>query len=247
MKTWHVATFGLLAYAVAIVAGAPVTLVDAGLERLSQGRLRVIGAQGRLWSGSGQIELRDASGRAGMVKDLSWSMRPLSLLRGQLACDIEFDHSGKPVPVVISPSRVELASASINLPAAAIGLGVPKLLPLGLTGDLSVQVTGLSIGREDVRGKATLQWQHAGSVFTSISPLGDYELELEAKGKAAQLLLRTLRGVLQLDGKGSWQAGERPDFVASAQVAPQHRQQLDPLLRLIAIERGAGRFELRLN
>jgi hypothetical protein len=247
MKVRNLVTLGLLVYAVALVAGAPATLVDAGLESLSQGRLRVIAAQGRLWSGSGQIELRDASGRSGVVKDLSWSVRPLSLLRGQMACDIEFDHSGKPIPVVFSPSRIELASASMSLPAAAIGLGVPRLLPLGLTGELLVQVTGLSLGRADVRGKATLQWRDAGSVFTTVSPLGDYELELDAEGRAAHLVLHTLRGVLQLDGKGSWQAGERPDFVAGAQVAPQHRQQLDPLLRLIAVERGAGRFELRLN
>jgi hypothetical protein len=59
--------------------------------------------------------------------------------------------------------------------------------------------------------------------------------------------LRTIEGPLQLEGKGSWTQGERPAFLAMARVPPQHQQELAPLLRLIAVERGEGRFELQLN
>lgn len=59
-------------------------------------------------------------------------------------------------------------------------------------------------------------------------------------------VLRTLDGVLQLDGSGTWANGAMPAFKATARVAPLQREQLEPLLRMIAVERGAGNYELRL-
>ncbi|MCF8178530.1 MAG: type II secretion system protein N [Sulfuritalea sp.] len=92
-----------------------------------------------------------------------------------------------------------------------------------------------------------MRLREAGSAFTPISPLGDYEFNLEADGARIELLLHTLKGPLQLDGKGAWAMGNRPDFLVVAQVAPEHLEQLGPLLRLIAVERGPGRFELQFR
>jgi len=38
-----------------------------------------------------------------------------------------------------------------------------------------------------------------------------------------------------------------PRFLITARVPAQHQEQLAPLLRLIAVERGAGIFELNSN
>ena len=238
---------GLGAYAVGLIATAPATLVDAGLQRASDGRLHLADARGTLWSGAGQIEIRDAGGRTGVAKSLAWHLLPESLLRGHLVCEVELDQATRRFPVMISLSRIELADADINLPAAVLGLAVPKLAPLQLTGDVLLHVASLSIGRTGIRGNATLQWRAAGSALTPVSPLGDYELRLEDEGSAIHASLRTLQGPIQLDGKGSWANGDKPVFLATARVPPQHRQQLAPLLRLIAIERGEGSFELQLN
>jgi len=59
--------------------------------------------------------------------------------------------------------------------------------------------------------------------------------------------LRTIQGPLRLEGKGSWSNGSHPVFLATAHVASQHQQQLAPLLRMIAVDRGEGSFELQLN
>ena len=69
----------------------------------------------------------------------------------------------------------------------------------------------------------------------------------KADGAAVQASLRTLQGPLQLDGQGSWTSGRNPVFQGTARVPPQHQQQLAPLLRLIAVERGEGSFELQLK
>ena len=87
----------------------------------------------------------------------------------------------------------------------------------------------------------------SGSAFTRVSPLGDYELRFEGEGATVRASLRTLQGPLQLDGQGSWTRGANPEFLGTARIAPEQRQQLAPLMRMIAVERGEGNFELQLK
>lgn len=247
MSRWQLIGIGLAAYALGLIAAAPATLVDARLEQASAGRLRLAEAGGTLWSGTGQIEIRDASLRSGVAKHIAWRFRPAYLLRGKLLYEVTLDHAPKHFPVTLTPTRIEVADADINLPAAALGLGAPKLAPLGLTGDMLLHVARLAFGRGSIQGNATLQWRSAGSAFTRISPLGDYELRLEGDGTAVRATLRTLQGPLQLDGQGSWTSGRNPQFQGSARVPPPQQQQLAPLLRMIAVDRGEGRFDLQLR
>jgi general secretion pathway protein N len=241
---WTAPALGLGAFAAALIAFAPATLVDARLERASGGRLRLAEAQGSLWSGAGWIEIRDAHGRAGVAKRLAWRVLPGSLLRARLVAEVELDQAARPFPVTISLSRIEIADAGISVPAAVLGLGMPRIAPLRLTGDVLVDIPRLSVGRGRMDGDATLKWRAAGSALAPISPLGDYEVRFKAVGPAVHAALRTLEGPLQLDGKGTWSNGAPPSFLVTALVPPQHREQLAPLLGLIAVERGAGRFEL---
>ncbi|MEO8144867.1 MAG: type II secretion system protein N [Betaproteobacteria bacterium] len=247
MTRWTLLAIGLAAYALALIATAPATLADAGLQRASEGRLRLAEARGTLWSGSGQIELRDAGGKTGVARDLSWRIAPLSLLAGRLVYEVTLERAGTHFPVTLSLSRIELANAEMHLPAAVLGLGVPKLAPLGLTGEVLIHVANLSIARDAMAASATLEWRTAGSALSPVSPLGDYEVRIDGEGKTLKARLRTAAGPLRLDGTGSWARGARPNFQGTALVPPQYEQQLAPLLRLIAVERGAGSFELRIN
>jgi len=238
---------GLAAYAITLIAMAPATLVDGGLQRATNGRLRLAQAAGTVWSGSGQIEIRDAGGRSGVAKDITWRVMPISLLRGRLVCEVGIDQPAKFFPVTVSPARLQVTNADITLPATVLGLGVPKLAPLGLTGDVQIHIANLSFTRDAMEGTATLQWLAAGSTLTSVSPLGDYELRLDGEGTTIHAYLRTVEGPLYLDGKGSWKQGTTPIFLATARIAAPQQPQLAPLLRLIAVERGEGKFDMQLN
>jgi hypothetical protein len=244
---WRLFAIWLGAYIIGLIAIAPATLVDAILQGASNGRLRLAEAQGSLWSGAGWIEIRDAGGRNGVAKNLAWHVQPASLLRGRLVLEIDLDQAAKKFPVSISLTRIEFADTDINLPAAALGLAVPKLAPLGLTGDVLLHVANLSIGHSAMQGNATLQWRAAASALTPVAPLGDYELRFESEGTAIHASLHTLQGPLQLDGSGSWTSGNKPMFLATARIPPQHQQQLAPLLGLIGIERDEGNFELQFK
>ena len=244
---WGLLAAGLGAYAIGLIVTAPATLGDAILQSRSGSRLRLAEAQGTLWSGAGQFEIRDAGGRIGIANRLAWRVLPESFLRGRLVYAVELDHATRSFPVTISLSTIEIAAAEINLPATVLGIAVPRLAPLGLSGDVVLHVARLSIGRSGVSGAATLQWRAAGSALTPVWPLGDYEVRFEGVGTAVHGRLRTLQGPLQLDGKGSWVNGDNPVFDATARILPQHQEKLAPLLRLVAIERGAGTFALQFK
>ena len=178
---------------------------------------------------------------------MAWRILPLSLLRGQLAAEVELDQAARPFPVSFTFSRIEIADAGINLPAAALGLGMPRLAPLRLTGEVRVDIPRLSFERDRVDGEATLQWRAAGSALTPVSPLGDYEVRFKAAGSAVNAALSTLEGPLRLEGKGAWSNGGPPSFLVTARIPAENQDLLAPLFRLIAVERGAGTFDLRLN
>lgn len=247
MRKWQLLGLGIGVYAFGLIVAAPATLIDARLRQASEGRVRLAEARGTLWSGAGQIEFRDASRRSAVAKSIVWRVLPAYLLRGRLLYEVALEDAVTHFPVTLSLSRIEVADADINLPAAVLGVGAPKLVPLGLTGDVLLHVARLAFGRDVIQGNATLQWRAAGSALTPVSPLGDYELRFEGDGSAVRASLRTLQGPLQLDGQGSWTSGRNPVFLATARISPQHQQQLAPLLRLIAVERSDGSFALQLN
>ena len=247
MKRWQLIAAGALMYLLLLIVLAPATVVDGVLERASEGMLRIADARGTLWSGAGRLQILDATRQGGITKNIVWQLQPASLLRGHVACDIELDSPAKRFTVTILRARVELADADINVPATILGIASPQLASFGLGGDLIVHVADLTIGNGGVQGNGTVMWRAASSALTRVSPLGNYELRFAQSGAAMTALLRTLDGPLQLDGSGSWAPGVKPAFNAIARVSPQHRQQLEPLLRMISVERGAGNYEFKLQ
>ena len=77
MNRWPLFAFALAAFVVALVVLAPATLIDARLQGMGEGTLRLAEARGSLWSGTGWIEVRDAHGKAGIARRLSWRVRPV--------------------------------------------------------------------------------------------------------------------------------------------------------------------------
>jgi general secretion pathway protein N len=205
-------------------------------------------ARGTLWSGAGQLEWRDPERRHGVSQSAEWRFLPRTLLLGRATWEIELGPSSSRFPVAVTFSRIEIAGARVNFPAADLGLALPRLAPLELRGDMLLQIRDVSIGHSGkLDGDASLQWRGASSALAPVAPLGDYELRLLAEGATGHALLRTLQGPVQLDGKGSWSRGSAPAFRATVRVPREHQADLAPLLRLIGVERGGGLFDLELK
>jgi general secretion pathway protein N len=231
----------------ALIVLAPAYLLDHGLQRVSQGRLRLVGGDGTLWSGRGMITMPDKLAST----YVAWSMNPASMLSGYLRVNLQVGQSTPVFPVRLSRSGVVIEHADIRLPAMILALWQPQLAVLGLTGEMQLVISALGIDyrldHQQVYGKLTLQLRDAGSGFTPIYPLGDYELRLDGKGSEIDIQLETLKGPLQIDGHGIWIMGKSPEFLAIARLAPDLVAPLAPLLRLIAVERATGRFELQFK
>ena len=247
MTRWLLLAAGISAYLLFMLATVPATLLDTLLQRASDGRVRLADARGTVWSGAGHLETRDTRRQTGIARKLGWDCAPASLLRGHLSCTLDLEGSPRRFPVRFFPARIEIANADISVPAAMLGIALPKLAPFGPGGDLQLRIADLAIGQGGVRGNADLQWRGASSLHTAVSPLGNYEMRFEPAATGMTATLSTLDGPLQLAGSGAWANGARPVFQATARIAPQQREQLEPFLRMIAVERGAGNFELQLK
>ncbi|MGA8005940.1 MAG: type II secretion system protein N [Burkholderiales bacterium] len=242
---WQPLAIGFGLYAAGLIAMAPATLLDARLAQESFGRVRLADARGTIWAGAGRLEVRDGEGRSAYGSALAWRLSPISILRARLVYDVALGQPAARFRLAASPSRIELAGIDIRLPAEVLGLAVPKLAVLELGGEMRLQIGNLVAGSGYVQGDARLQWLDAASGLTPVSPLGQYELRIDGDGASGRLQLRTLQGPLSLDGTGGWRAGAAPALTATARVPPQYRDKLSPLLRLIAVERGPGQFDLR--
>lgn len=237
----------LVAYVLGLIVFAPATLLDAGLQHATDGKLRLAQAQGTVWSGAGRIEIRDPSGHDGIGKDLSWTLQPRALWRGRLDFEAAIDHATEHFPVRISPRMIEVSDLHLSLPASALGLAVPRMAALGAQGNVAVRVASFALARNKISIDAVATWTDARSALTSVAPLGRYELRVDGGAGSLKASLRTLSGPLQLDGSGSWGANNARPFSAMARVDGPHHAQLAPLLRLISIERSDGVFVLQFS
>ncbi|HVY07573.1 MAG TPA: type II secretion system protein N [Burkholderiales bacterium] len=234
-------------YLAALLVLLPAGMVDFALQRATDGRLRLADAQGTVWKGSGTIEVRDTANRSALSKGIEWHVRPESLWRARLVCEVVLARDGSRFVVSALPSSVEIYDAVLTLPMAVLTLAEPRLKPLRLSGDLKVQSDKLAIAQNSLRGLVKLQWRDAGSELSPVSPIGGYELRLDGQGDAVQALLTTLQGPLQLDGSGSWRKGGNLNLQATMRVPEPYREQLAPLLRLFSFQRDEGTFELQLK
>ncbi len=237
----------LVAYVLFLIMLAPATLIDVGLQRTTHGTLRLAQAQGTLWSGSGRLEIRDPTGQVGVGKPVSWVLQPSSLLRGQLDYQVSIDHATASFPVHVSARRIDVSHVDFSLPAAALGLAVPRMAPLGLRGEIVFHITKFMRAGDVVSADAVMMWKDASSALTSVAPLGTYELRVDGAAGSMNASLRTRSGPLQLTGGGSWRGDAPSDFSVAARVDAHSHAQLAPLLRLIAVERGDGDFALQFN
>lgn len=237
----------LCLYAVCLLALAPATLLDVALKRATNGRLRLPEAHGSLWVGKGQLELRDPGGRAGVGTAMRWIFQPSALLRGRLGFEVVIGDAARGFPASLSPFGLELRDADFLLPAAALGVASPRMALLEPTGDLHVRIPTLSYRGDVLAGDGVVDWMSAGSALTPVAPLGDYELRFVGTPNGLHATLRTISGPLRLEGGASRTDDQPMVLFATARVDAQHQEQLAPFLRLIAIQRSAGIYELQLH
>lgn len=226
---------------------APASLLNAHLQGATNGRAHLTETQGTIWAGRGRFELRDAQNQSSIGKPIAWTLMPASLLGGRLVFDIRIEQSAAGFPLAISASRIDITNASVELPGAVLGLAMPKLAPLGLSGQVMLKVETLSIGRDELLGNFTVRWQAAGSALAPVSPFGDYTLHVTGDETGMRAAVQTLEGPLHIAGSGPVSPGGSFSFPVVLTVSDNYFAQFAPLLRMISIERGDHSFEFKFT
>ncbi len=248
------ALLGAVVALATVLATAPATLIDWGLDRATDGRVRLADAEGSIWNGRGRVVLVDIAteaerGRrarrvdslAGVVipGTIQWRISPLPLLIGRLQANASHESMATPVTLTGNARRLQGTGGSLQLPSVNLArLGSPWTT-VRPTASLAVRWQPFVIDQGRFVGQATLELRDVASALTPVRPLGAYRIVIDGTGASSRIQMSSIEGPLRLSGDGTWtpQAGLR--FTAYAQADEAERVRLQSLLGLLGRRDGA--------
>lgn len=233
------AVAALLSVLITVLIFFPAVWLAPLLESRTEGRITLGDAQGSLWHGSAFI------GAAPSAKDavtplvpgrFSWNLSPLVLV-GRVDASVEN-------PQVLSQlvrmrgdwKAWTISAGSLSLPAERLAaLGAP-LNTLKLSGRLQLTWQSMALARRtdgiDLEGGMTLDLLEMASRLSPLKPLGSYRMQVDWRGRQAELRLETVGGSMLLNGKGTLQDGHL-QFSGIADAAVGQEEKLATLLSLL--------------
>lgn len=249
-KRWLAyAVFGLAFYLLFLVIELPAAWLAWGLNRYTGGGVRLDPITGTAWSGKGHLVINYPQAVPHDFGQTEWSVDFPWLFAGRFQVSLRTDHPDRQIKTTIGlfDKGVVLKNTEATFATSFI---IEFYRPASLfspQGRVRLSTPELAIGRENVEGAATLDWQNAGSGLSSIQPLGDYRLEITGAGTHANFTLTTLRGPLELTGQAQWQVKNGQIQFNGSAFPREHAEELEPLLKLLGEKGADGRRKLVLN
>jgi general secretion pathway protein N len=233
---------------------APAQWLAQAVQNLSRQHVQLRQVRGTVWNGSAQWVLTSGSGgreALALPQRVHWQLRPL--WNAGVSLDLQADCcTAQTLQLQLHPDwhglTLELTRADSVWPVQWLsGLGAPWN-SMDLQGQLLLNSRGLqarwSGGEWLLSGEASLELRELSSSLSTLKPLGTYVLQLQA-GAVPVLTLQTREGRLQLEGRGSWQAG-RFSFLGEARCKPGFESALNNLLGVLG-QRAGDKTILRLG
>jgi general secretion pathway protein N len=197
----------------ALVYAVPAIWVAEQLARASGGRVQLAHTRGLWHDGRGILVLASASGGIDAVhwtQALQWNV---SALRWPVLwrVRISLPDAGPPLSATLRAGfagwLVQTAPWRGVVPLSALsGLGAP-FNTLALQGDAQIEVAGLQFPTAGAAAASTpfnveIRFAQLRSALAQDMVLGDYVVQGSAGSGGGPFVLRTLQGVLQLEGAG---------------------------------------------
>lgn len=247
---WRSAAMGLLLGGVlAGVLFAPARWLALAVASATQGRVLLPQARGTVWQGQAALVLTGGEGsqdQLALPQGLAWRLRP-----GWQNGPVVRLHLNAPcctpdaVTATLQPGwsrwQLRVDNHRSHWPAGLlVGLGTPWNT-LQLQAQVQLSTTGLQLatenGRLTVSGQAALDLLDASTRLSTLQPMGSYRLQWQGGPDGGTLVMSTLQGALELQGRGQWLAG-RLRFEGHAQAAPGREEALANLLNLLGRRQG---------
>jgi general secretion pathway protein N len=215
VAAWCVAIWATLAM---WLMQLPAQWVSTTLNHFTQGRVLLLEARGTLWQGSAFLALGAGPGGGAVTAwqhRIQWQLAPSSL--NEITLNLTAAESTAFTPWVWrarwTPSGWHILADHLDwqFPSQWLtGLGAPwnTIEPAGQARITSPGWQWRQAGRSwQSQGQLTLTLQDFATQLSSLKPLGDYQLMIDAT-PSTHVELKTLKGPLQLAGHGIWHDGK---------------------------------------
>lgn len=247
--------FGLLVYLVALVLTFPAERAYAHWQSSAQANksIALSGISGSVWSGKAGMALIQGQ----QLKDVEWSLRPWSLLFGQVGLSWRFQLPAEDGQAVEGggggyaqaetglglDGSVSLEQLEARLPAQWVA-AVAKAAVVRPSGVVSVNLKQLRWdGQSLVSAEGRVAWHGAGvNIFKPVA-LGDLALSLETTDEAVKGVLSDGGGPLSLDGLLTLSPDGKYEFNGS--FAARNSPDLENALRSMGRAGADGRIKLK--
>lgn len=241
--------FGLIFYLLFLIIELPAAWFAWGLNRYTQGIVRLDPVAGSLWGGEGKLVIHYPQAVPHDFGQTAWSINPLWLLAGRVQVSLRTNIPDKQIVATLrlTGSSVILKDVDAVVTAAFIAQLYSPMSLISPQGKIRLNTSELVLDRGNIQGTALLEWMGAGSSLSTVQPLGNYRLEITGAGESANFKLSTQQGILQLKGNGEWrQADKHIKFTGEAN-AQSHEKELEALLQMIGNNVGAGRRSISID
>jgi general secretion pathway protein N len=241
--------FGLVFYLLFLIIEMPASWFAWGLNRYTQGTVRLDPIAGSLWSGNGRLVVYYPQTTPHDFGQTEWGINPLWLFAGRVQLSLQANHQDKRIKTTLGLARDSflLKNTEAEFPAAFVAQLYTPISLISPQGKVRISAEDLTLSPEKVDGVATLEWLNAGSSLSSVQPLGDYRLEITGAEKNANLKLTTLRGDLEFTGQGQWQPQTGQVQINGSALPRARAGELESLLGMIGTDQGGGRRALNIN
>ena len=245
---WRALVLFAIAFFITLIVTAPATLLGRMVEVGSNGQLALANTSGTVWQGSATPVIRQRAGSLLALEKLHWDIAWLPLFTGKIITRLRWDNVEQALPMVatVSLTQIELRNAILPLQAALLGELTPMLQPVQLSGKMQIKSDLFTFSKSGISGNAIADWTNAGSVLSSVNPLGSYRINLAGAGEKLDVTLITTSGVLLLEGKGSFTRNQGLKFQATARAAAESKGSLDELLNNFGPESAPGVHAINL-
>ena len=193
----------VLLLVVALAVFAPAALLDARLDSVTQGRLRLADTSGTVWSGRGIA----TNAQRTWSLPLGWKVDPLRLARGDVGITLQPADTGDLPRGVVTwrDATLILDGVAFTLPATVLGesTGAGNLMAFG--GFLSFDAPHLSWSAIGGDGSATLRWSGARvSGIAGNLGLGTVSANLAPRNGRIEGRVENRGGDVRIDGEFGW-------------------------------------------
>ena len=233
----------------ALLIEAPATLLDSRLDAASAGHLRLTGAAGTVWNGSGALRLLPGT----LATHLSWHIDPWPLLWGELRGTLGSEDKASPrASFAVAGSDFSVRDVVLTLPADGLlraGGAPASLLPAG--GAVAVRAEALTRHGDNFDGRAGVRWDDAnlpGPRPAERIALGDVRFDAVGQGQGIAGTLSNAGGDVEITGTAAISANgtARVDAVLRprADIDAVRAKSIASVLAAAGVPDGSGGYRL---